>query len=129
MKKKINCDFTSVNLKLENRTIGCKISRDNLSLETADELFAGHRLTGTVEVVRVDEAEGQEKLFEGSLSSVTAAFDVKKLIVSPKEFCCILIFAKDDLDPTNLDGFQARSGKITVTKSEAIPEKTNDDAG
>jgi len=127
VKKKIKCDFTSVNLQLEHRTIGCKISRDNLSLDTADELFAGHRLTGTVEVVRENEAEGQDKLFEGSVSSVKAVFDVKKFSVRPEEFGCTLIFAKDDIDPVILDGFLKKSGTITVSKSGSLPEKTKDD--
>lgn len=127
MKKQVKCEFTSVNLQLEHRTIGCKINRDNLSLDTADKLFAGHRLTGTVEVVRDDEAEGQQPLIEGTVSTVTAAFDVRKFSVNPDEFGCTLIFAKDDIDPGTLDGLLKRSGKITVTNLEAIPEKTKDD--
>ena len=94
---------------------------------TADKLFAGHRLTGTVEVVRSDEADGQEKLFKGDLSSVSASFDVKKYTVNPEEISCILVFAKDDIDPTTLDGFLKRSGRITVTKTEAILEKDNEE--
>ena len=126
MKQQIKCDFTSVNLQLEQRTINCKISRDNLSLKTADELFPGHRLTGTVEVVRSDEADGQLPLVEGSLSSVTASFDVKKYTVNAEEISCIFVFAKDDIDPATLDGFLKRSGRITVTEAAVIPEKDDD---
>ena len=122
MKKKIKCDFSSVGLQLEHRTISCKIKRDNLSLETADELFSGHRLNGTIEVVRDDESEGQLPLIEDTLSAVTAAFAVKAFKVGPEEIGCTLVFAKDDIGPLMLDGFLRRSGKITVTKTEAIPE-------
>ncbi len=127
MKKQIKCDFTNVNLQLEHRTINCKISRDNLSLESADELFAGHQLTGTVEVVRSDEADGQEKLFDGDLPSVSGVFDVKRFMVGPEEISCTLVFAKDTIDPTTLDGFLKRSGRVTVTASGEIPEKDGDD--
>lgn len=127
MKKQIKCDFTSVNLQLEHRTIGCKISRLNISLETADKLFGFNRLIGTVEVIRDDEAEGQQPLIKDTVSSVTAAFDVRNYSVNAEDIKCTLIFAKGDVDPATLDGFLKRSGQITVTNTEAIPEKEKDE--
>ncbi len=126
MKQQIKCDFTSVNLQLEQRTIRCKISRDNLTLETADGLFADHRLTGTIEVVRGDEADEQLPLIGGTLPTVSAVFDVKRYSVGPKEISCSFVFSKDSIDPATLDGFLQRSGRITVTNVGQIPEKEDD---
>ena len=125
-KKVIPCNFTSVGLQVEQRRIGVRIDRSRLGIDSADELFSGHRLTGTVEVILDKESADQIPLIGGVLPSVKASFDVKSFTVKPESFTCGLIFARDDIAPDTLDGFLNRSGKITVTAAEGIPEEDGD---
>lgn len=129
MTKKIQfpVHFSSVALQLEQSKIGIQIDRSNLSIETADELLSGRRLTGTVEVVRDGEKEDQQSLIQGTLSAVTASFDVKGFNVKPKTFTAGLVFAKDDMDPNNLDGFLKRNGRVTITENNDIPEDDDEE--
>lgn len=121
-KRKIPCRFTSVGLQLEHRKIGVEIGRERLDIESADELFCGRRLTGTVEVTTDNEDPDQVPLFDGQLPSVTASFDVKSFTAKPEVFTLGLVFAKDDVDPVTLDRFLKRSGRMTVTDVMEIPE-------
>lgn len=122
----IPCHFTSVGLQLESRKIGVRIDRQRLSVETADELFAGRRLTGTVEVTIDGEDQNQLPLINGVLSSVEASFDVKSFTTRREHYSCGLVFAIDDVSPETLVGFLNRSGKITVDANEDIPEPEKD---
>ena len=121
-KKVIPCHFTSVGLQVEHRRIGVRIDRGRLSIETADELFSGHRLKGTVEVILDGESDDQVPLINGVLPVVHTSFEVKSFTVKSESYSCGLVFAKDDIDPGTLDGFLNSSGKITVKSAEAIPE-------
>lgn len=118
--------FTSVGLQLEHRKIGIRIDRQRLSIETADELFAGRRLTGTVEVTLDGEDPNQQALIPGTLSAVESSFDIKSFTAKREYYSCGLVFAVDDVSPDTLNGFLNRSGKITVELNEVIPEPEKD---
>lgn len=119
----IKCEVTSVSPQLETRKISIKIKRENLSIETADELFSGKRLTVDLEAHKPDDLDGQQELFEGTMPAIGGKVcDVKAFRTTRDVFACGLVFGIDSMDAETFEAFQKKSATLRVTGTEEIPE-------
>lgn len=115
-------EFGGVSIGDGTARLGVRIMRDVLDLDMADDLFCGHRLTGTVAVGNGRDAAGQGLLWDDLIYHLGGTFDVKRLGVSPKHFAIGLTFSLEDIQAENLTHFAKRTGRLAIQDSGPIPE-------
>lgn len=121
-------EVTSVAPQLETRKINIRIKRENLSIDTADDLFSGRRLTVDLEAVKPDDLDGQQEMFEGTMPAIGGKVcDVKAFRVTRDVFTCGLVFDIDAMDAETMESFQKKSAVLRVTGTESIPDGEKDE--
>lgn len=117
--------FGGVNLGQETASIGIKIDRKHLTLNTADKAFSGHRLIGRIILGHFDDgpdtANNQASMFDSDCS-VDGAFDVKRFGVNSVYFATGLTFSLADVDIEDLSHFSKGTGRLIVEEIADLPE-------
>lgn len=120
--KTIPVNFGTVSLGAGTARLGIKVSRSDLSLDTADELFSGRRLNGTI-ILRSDEDPKQTKFIDSDYS-LKGAFDVKGFRTTIESFSCGLTFGIREIDLNDVGHFSNGKGRIDI---ESVDELETDD--
>lgn len=124
--------FGNVSIGDGTARLGIVIDREQLTVENADLMLCGRRLTGAVVVQPNGDSTDQTYLVDGIKHELRAVFDVKRIGVSPKEISTGLTFALKGLELAELGFFAKRSGRLVVDavtelESEAEePEETEE---
>jgi hypothetical protein len=126
----VPCDFGGVSIGDESARIGVSISRGNLEITEADNQLTGRRLTGKI-VVRSARNPDQAALpgLEGEDPELTAVFDCKGIRLTGKDIGCGLTFNLNGLDVATLAKFAKRSGQLTITDIQDLPEGSGNGDG
>lgn len=116
------CEFAGVSIGDATARIGVTVSRDIISLERADDLFANHRLIGRIILGHADDAPLQGKLFEGD-TAIYAAFDAKGFRVSSGTIGLGLTFSRKDVNVSELANFAKSEGRLQIAEVAEIPDE------
>lgn len=103
--------------------ISVTVSRDNLELELADELFTDTRLSCQLEVTPKKQGKGQKSLIADQYPVLEGVFDVKGFRTNAEKFSFSLTFNRKALDNNALGEFAAQAGKLLVFDIDKIPEE------
>jgi len=123
----IPVEFGGVSIGETTARLGLKISRDFLKIQQADEVFCGHRLTGSVVLGGKDDQPGQEKFWDSD-HKVDATFDVKRIGLSADQISTGLTFSLADIDIGELAKFSKGSGKLIIADVGEIPEDVKEES-
>lgn len=122
-KTEIPVEFGGVSIGRTTARLGVNIARSSLSLETADELFVGHRLTCRITLDKSDEKNGQKSLLKDGNHRLDAICDCKRIGANADTIATGLTFSLGDLDIAELAKFSKGAGKLIVSDVAAIPEE------
>jgi len=117
-------DFGGVSIGDESGRLGVKISRDDMTLEMADELFAGRRLTGEITLAELGD-ENQERLpgmEDERPPMIESVFDVKRYSAARKQFTVGFTFALSEIFVQDLARFAKRRGRIVINEIDDLEE-------
>jgi hypothetical protein len=125
---KIAVQFGGVSIGEETARLGIRISRADVSLENADAMLCGRRITGRVRVAITNESPDQQGLpgMDDAITEIAAVFDVRRLGVSPKEFTAGLTFSLAEIDVSVLAHFAKREGWLIAEKVLVLDEVEKD---
>lgn len=121
-KIEIPVDFGGVSIGKASARLGLNIDRSNLSLESADEVFVGHRLTCRISLDREGEGNGQKSLLKDANHRIDAICDCKGIGANAGTIRTGLTFSLADVDIAELAKFSKGQGKLIVSNVAAIPE-------
>jgi hypothetical protein len=113
--------FGGVSIGDETCRLGVRIMREVCNINSADEVFCGHRLHGKIVLGHSDDSPGQTRMFDDEYM-LDGTFDVKRISVSPGEISTGLTFNKQEVDVEQLARFAKGSGRLIVETVEAIPD-------
>jgi hypothetical protein len=120
-------EFGGVSIGDSTARLGVRFDRTVLDLIKADEVFCGHRLTGSVILGGKDDQSGQTKFVEDLSHQVAGTFDVKRIGVNQTEIVTGLTFSLADLDVAELAKFSKGSGRLLVNEVGELPDDSGDD--
>ncbi len=106
--------------------LGVRADREILILNTADEIWCGHRLTGAIVLGGHDDQSGQQKLVDDLEHKIEGVFDVKRYSVSPSEIAASLAISLIDLDIAELAKFTKNTGRLQITGIDVIPDESDE---
>jgi hypothetical protein len=107
--------------------LGVRADRESLTLIDANEIWCGHRLTGSVVLGGHDDQSGQQKLVDDLEHKIDGVFDVKRYSVSPSEIAASLAISLIDLDIAELAKFTKNSGRLQITGIDVIPDESSEE--
>jgi hypothetical protein len=122
----LGVSFGNVSIGDGTARLGIKLDREQVELETAEELFCGRRLTGQVVVVAADEDPNQKHLFKGDKPEIEATFDVKRFSMGPKDITTGLTFSIGDVDVETLSHFAKRKGELRIASVSKLEDASDD---
>lgn len=114
--------FGNVSVAVNTASISLKVQRDDLQIENCDTMFANHRLTVVLELIRKTDSEDQRSLVNVNLE-FRGICDVKSYTVGPDTFSLTLSFNKNDVDLNELILFSNGAGKVSIVDVAIIPDK------
>ena len=109
--------------------LGVRVDRESIDLTTADEIWCGHRLTGSLVLGGHDDQGGQQKLVDDLEQKIEGVFDVKRYSVSTTDIAASLSLSLIGLDIAELAKFTKNSGRLQITGIDLIPDETHEDSG
>jgi hypothetical protein len=118
----IPVEFGGVSIGESTCRLGVRINRDVCNINTADEIFCGHRLTGKVLLGGSDDSPNQKKFLDGDEYSVEGSFDVKRIGVTVEMISTGLTFSLADIDVADLAKFSKGAGRLMVEGVGEIPD-------
>lgn len=116
----VGCDFRGVSRGPETRRIAVTVGRNVLSMDDADDILCGQRVT--VQLMLGDVAEGSQSL--PGMGDQAMVADIKSLSMKPDEWSFGLTFSANDVDPITLDKLSGNPGRMVVVASGEIPAKS-----
>jgi len=122
----LGVSFGNVSIGDGTARLGIKLDREQVELETAEELFCGRRLTGQVVVVANGEDPDQRHLFDGNKPEIEATFDVKRFSMGPKDITTGLTFSIGDVDVETLSHFAKRKGELRIASVSKLEDASDD---
>lgn len=130
-KCKVECpvEFGGVSIGKATARLAINIARSNLSLESADELFVGHRLTCRISLDREGEKNGQKSLLKDANHRIDAICDTKRIGANADTISTGLVFSLADVDIAELAKFSKGQGKLTVSNVAEIPAEEKEGHG
>ncbi len=125
-------EFGGVSIGKSTARLGVVLSRDKIGLSDADDLFCGHRLTGTI-VLGAKDGLTQGKLIEDAdvgdeTHEVSGTFDVKRIGANAEEISTGLTFSLSDVDISELAKFSKGTGRLIVREVNELPDDAADDS-
>lgn len=122
-KLEIPVEFGGVSIGKATARLGINVARSNLTLESADEIFVGHRLTCRITLDRQGEANGQKALpgVGDANHRIDAVCDVKGIGANADTIRTGLTFSLADIDIAELAKFSKGEGKLIVSNVAEIP--------
>lgn len=123
---KFACKFGNVGIGDETANLGLAVSREQLNIDAADDMFCGKRLK--VRVV-VSEGDPDQKQFWDDLRwDIEATADVKSFRVTAKRIATSLVFQLSEISAEQLSHFARREGHVFVLKvHEAAADEGDED--
>ncbi len=115
-------EFGGVSIGEATARLGLRISREQISLEEADDCLCGRRLECRVVLGHPDDAPGQQKLIDDADLCVGGSADVKRFGCSPDWITGGLTFSLQEIDVADLARFSKGRGRLAVSGIAAIPE-------
>lgn len=121
-------DFGGVSIGETTARLGVRITRQQLTITTADATFTGKRLSVVVQLGNPD--PDQKKLFD-VVTEVAGSVDVKRLGVNVDEYATGLTFNLADVDVATLAKFSKGKGRLRVLEVADLPDEGegDDEAG
>jgi hypothetical protein len=107
----------NVSIGAESASISFKIARANLGLQTADELFAGHRVSG-----RIEAGGEQANLPQFESASIEGSFDAKGFNVRADVIRVTLSAPKADVALDAMSELAQKEAKLYITGVAELPD-------
>lgn len=111
--------FGGVSIGEVTARISVRIDREVCNINTADEVFCGHRLTGLITLSKDD--NGQTKIMDDMHHEVRATFDVKRIGITAAQVTTGLTFSLADIDVSELAPLANKAGRLIIENVAAIP--------
>lgn len=118
-------EFGGVSIGQSTARLGIRISREDIEIDEADNIFCGRRLKGKIELGKKDEDSRQTKFFDSG-PVVEGVFDVKRIGLSPEQVSTGLTFSIKDVDIRTLAKFSKGVGVLSVESVEDLPEEADE---
>jgi len=118
----VPCEFGGVSIGECTARLGVRISREQISLEEADDCLCGRRLECRVVLGHPEDAPGQQTLIEDADLCVAGSADVKRFGCSPDWITGGLTFSLQEIDVAELARFSKGRGRLAVCDIAEIPE-------
>lgn len=128
---KADVEFGGVSIGDTTARLGAKISRELIGLDTADDLFAGRQLKGSVKLAGNGEATGQKKLkgMSDAYPSITGVFESKRFGCNSATISLNLTMNLDAIDVKELARFAKKKGQMAVTHVSDLADEDKDEEG
>lgn len=117
-KKTFNVNFNNASIGDSAASIGIKVPRSEIDLDTADGYFVKRRLNLELKLG----SDGDQARIPGAGQVVAAVADVNSFGVQEEWVTCTLSFSRKELDVTEISNFAKRSGTMKVKSSGDIPD-------
>lgn len=119
--RSIAVNFGGVSIGKKTARISMKMQRDEaFSLKDADESLCGRRLTGSIQLGRKNDADGQVTMWDDT-ERIEGSFDITRMGVSPEEYSFGATFKKTEIDLALLGDFSNGEGRMLIDSVELIP--------
>ena len=119
----IPVEFGGVSIGDATARLGIRIDRSVCNVNTADDVFCGHRLSGSVVLGANGDSAGQKKIVDDLDHQVSGVFDVKRFGANQKQITTGLTFSLADVDIQELAKFSKGSGRLIVNDVSELPEE------
>lgn len=113
--------FGGVSIGQHTAKLSFKITRESLTLESADELFCERRLTGKIQLGGQEDSPQQGKLFNCDVS-IDGSFDIHRFGVTSDAYTTGATLKLKEIDIALLAKFSKGAGRIIVLEAQEIPE-------
>lgn len=131
----IPVDFGSVSIQAKSVRVPVKIQRADMSLDQADQILCGHRLTGKIVARPKGDHQDQGTLNGFEPVELPGVFEVGSFGVHSDYFSASLNFNKEDVSLDELGEFAVKPGRLIVQEvgeledGEPLLHSIEDDAG
>jgi hypothetical protein len=119
--------FGKVSIGAGTMSVSVVIERTVCNINSADDIFCGHRLKGRIVLGRSGDQPGQQTIVDDLDEAIDAIFDVKSINVKQERFSATLNLSKADNDANDLGKFASATGRIIIDEVGELPDDAEGD--